>query len=462
MSAFAYSFCIALLHSIWQAALLAAGFFLFTAVHKKLSSQAHKNLLLLTLGTQVLLFSISFVNALFGNSNNDNFFLTFTEYLPQQSSAALLYQLIFIGYTSIVVIKIIKTVYNWHEFKKQLAHTNIKPTIDIRLFTSAKAFHLGIKRKVQIWYSHKISSPITFGFLKPIILLPFSLVNQITLQQTEAIILHELAHIKANDYISNWFITFVETLFFFNPFVVLLCKKIKLQRELHCDNIVLQYNYSPIVYIDALLAAAKYQNMQLDFSLAAVSSKKQLLHRIKYFTDTTQIQKNKNPFSFLLAFVLALLLFLTTATLNIKNHQPSAKEMIGLPILGIETKWLSNLTNNIETKPVFTTKPILVKKINYTKPSAVKKSKIIEPKIEQLPVEYYFTPTSNKSEATNSQQIIIEEEQSGNKPAIMLIYKATKINSEWVLEPQMIITKSIQDSAKRYKDSTLPHLNIEQ
>jgi beta-lactamase regulating signal transducer with metallopeptidase domain len=459
MAAFAYSFCIALLHSIWQAALLAAGYFLFATLHKKLSSQAHKNLLLLILGTQVLLFGISFTNALF--NNNNSFLLNIINYLPQPNNGVWLYQLAFVVYASIVFIKMVKALYHWHVFKKQISTTYNKPSIDIKLFTSAKALHLGIKKKVQIWYSNKINTPITFGFFKPIILLPISLLNNISVQQTEAIILHELAHINANDYISNWFITIVETIFFFNPFVISLCKKIRLQRELHCDSMVLQYNYSPIEYAEALLTAAKYQHKQLEFSLAAVSSKKELLHRIKHFTTNTFTQKTKNPFGLLVVFVIGLLLFLSATTINIKHYQPSAKEILSLPLLGVETDWTSTPINYVEAKPAFVTKPIVApKKSNPLK--KINKPNLTIAKAELVIPEYKIINVANKDVVDNTQQIIIEEEQSGNKPALLMIYKATNINGEWVIEPQMVITKTVQDSVKRIKDSTLPSFTIQQ
>ncbi|MBP6432745.1 MAG: M56 family metallopeptidase [Ferruginibacter sp.] len=461
MASFAYSFCIALLHSVWQAALLAVGYSIFIGLHKKLSTQASRNLLLLLISTQTLLFIFTLVGSYFNYNEVQSFLINITPYFPQPQNATTLYQWAFALYISIFFIKMVKAIYYWQLFKKELTNSYVKADIDIRLFAAAKTLHLGIKKKVQVWYSHKINTPVTFGFLKPIILLPFSLVNQLTIQQTEAIILHELAHIKANDYLSNWFITVVETFFFFNPFIITLCKKIRLQREIQCDTIVLQYNYSPIVYAEALLVAAKYQQAKLNFSLAAVSSKKELLHRIQYFTSIVNTQKNKNPFGLLLVFVIGLLLFLSVTTIGIKHQQPSAKEILSLPLLGVEADWLGSSTNFVETKPAFITKPILTTKKSTTV-KKINSPTIAVIKIEPETVEYKLVNVANKESVENSQQIIIEEEQSGNKPALMMIYKATNINGEWVLEPQMIITKTVQDSIKQNRDSTLPELKIEQ
>ncbi|MBK6635063.1 MAG: M48 family metalloprotease [Chitinophagaceae bacterium] len=59
-----------------------------------------------------------------------------------------------------------------------------------------------------------------FWFFKPVILLPVALVNNISTQQAETLILHELAHIRTNDYLLNWFLLTAETLFFLILFVL--------------------------------------------------------------------------------------------------------------------------------------------------------------------------------------------------------------------------------------------------
>jgi len=72
-----------------------------------------------------------------------------------------------------------------------------------QVFVSSLSIELGIKRKVGIFLSGLVKSPLTIGFLKPIILVPVAAVNYLTTQQLEAVILHELAHIKRYDYFIN-------------------------------------------------------------------------------------------------------------------------------------------------------------------------------------------------------------------------------------------------------------------
>src|SRR5580698_1566008 len=76
-----------------------------------------------------------------------------------------------------------------------------------RVYVTELARRIGIRRDVRVWLSEKIDIPATVGYLKPLILLPIASFNQLTPEQVEAILLHELAHIKRHDYLLNLVIT---------------------------------------------------------------------------------------------------------------------------------------------------------------------------------------------------------------------------------------------------------------
>ena len=111
---------------------------------------------------------------------------------------------------------------------------------------------MGVNRKVQLLLSDLVQGPITFKCFKPVILLPASLMSGLTVPQIEALILHELAHIRRYDFIVNIFQEFVETLFFYHPAVWWISKKIREEREHCCDDLVLGTQNDPFVYADAL------------------------------------------------------------------------------------------------------------------------------------------------------------------------------------------------------------------
>lgn len=135
----------------------------------------------------------------------------------------------------------------------------VKMPANWRVFVQDTALQLGITREVRIFLSEKIASPLTIGFLKPLILVPVASINHLTVAQLEAILLHELAHIKRYDYLVNILLSVAEISLFFNPFTRLFSAHIRKERENSCDDWVLQFQYSASTYAEALLRMAQLQ-----------------------------------------------------------------------------------------------------------------------------------------------------------------------------------------------------------
>jgi hypothetical protein len=155
--------------------------------------------------------------------------------------------------------------------------------------------------------SEFITSPVTIGYLKPIILLPVAALNHLSTQQTEAVLLHELSHIKRFDFLINLIIRAIQTILYFNPFVNAFAKIIETEREKNCDEIVLQFQYEPHGYASALLALEKAPHASSNTLAVAASGGKRndLLTRI----ETIMGIRKKPVFSFTkLAGVMAALL----------------------------------------------------------------------------------------------------------------------------------------------------------
>lgn len=143
------------------------------------------------------------------------------------------------------------------------------------------AARLQIPRKVKLLISRHVQVPVMLGFMKPLILLPVAMVNNLTEAQLEAVLLHELAHIKRNDYLLNIFQSIVETILFFNPFVWLISKIIRMEREHCCDDLVIASTVQPLQYAHALVALEEYRLTANRLTMAAADSKQHLFHRIK-------------------------------------------------------------------------------------------------------------------------------------------------------------------------------------
>ncbi|HTQ27725.1 MAG TPA: M56 family metallopeptidase [Puia sp.] len=160
-----------------------------------------------------------------------------------------------------------------------------KISAELRSFCANTALHLGIHKKISVWLSSAIDSPVTIGFLKPVILIPIATVTHLSTVQVESILLHELTHIRRNDYLINLLLAVAGNIFFFNPFARLLIASIRREREHCCDDLVLQYQYNPHVYATALLSLERNRHSHHHFVLAAVGrNERLLLERVKRVT----------------------------------------------------------------------------------------------------------------------------------------------------------------------------------
>lgn len=186
-----------------------------------------------------------------------------------------------IAYLCLLVFLCIRWVRQYKQ-ARQIQTTGLQK-IDVhwRLFVQKVAAQLNIKKKVHIHLSPLVNSPLTIGFFKPMILVPLASINHLTAEQMEAVLLHELAHIKRADYLVNLLQSIVEITLFFNPFTQLLSKLIKKERENSCDDWVLQFQYNPSMYAEALLRIAYLQTTPALAMHAGGADKGDLLSRVK-------------------------------------------------------------------------------------------------------------------------------------------------------------------------------------
>jgi len=197
-----------------------------------------------------------------------------------------------------------------------------KAEVKWRLFVRQLAGQLGIKREVKIFLSEMVETPMTIGFFKPLILIPIASLNNLTAEQMEAVILHELAHIKRYDYLFNLFLALIEITLFFNPFMHLISRHIKRERENCCDDWVLQYKYNPASYANALLQLATCQSSSF-LAMKATDNKKALLSRIIRMIE----KKEKSFFNYryqLMALLVMLTVLSSLAVLSSKHNANSA------------------------------------------------------------------------------------------------------------------------------------------
>ncbi len=270
-----------LINSLWQMALLWAIYQFITVFFHKIRAAHKTSLALLFTFSGFAWFIYTFVTSLVSESNSitsfynsgiidDNGWNYFANKILPYASAA---------YLIILIAPVWQFVRNYR-YVQVIRNSGIKK-MDVawRLYVKRTAAAMGIAREVKIWLSEWVTSPVTIGYLKPIILIPVAAINNLTPHQLEAVILHELSHIYRYDYFLNLILSFIKTILYFNPFVKLLVKNIEKEREHSCDEMVLQFQYKPGEYASALLRLE--QNKHRQMVMAAAGKNHDLLHRIE-------------------------------------------------------------------------------------------------------------------------------------------------------------------------------------
>ena len=125
----------------------------------------------------------------------------------------------------------------------------------------------GIRRPVRLLGSLGIDTPMLVGWLRPVILLPISMLSGFTPQQIELIIAHELGHVRRWDYLANLLQVVIETILFYHPLVHWISRDVREARESCCDDLVLALaEGSAVVYASAL---ADLEELRLETNVAA-------------------------------------------------------------------------------------------------------------------------------------------------------------------------------------------------
>jgi hypothetical protein len=129
---------------------------------------------------------------------------------------------------------------------------------------------LRVSQPVRLLVSGLVQAPAVVGLLRPVVLLPVGLLTGFPAEQVEALLLHELAHIRRYDYLVNALQSMVEALLFYHPAVWWISGHMRCERELCCDDRAVAVTGDPEGYARALAevgAAAMHAHYQ-----AAVSA----------------------------------------------------------------------------------------------------------------------------------------------------------------------------------------------
>ena len=133
----------------------------------------------------------------------------------------------------------------------------------------AIALRLGLTRRFTVVDSVLVATPTVIGWLRPVILLPVAAMAGLSPRQVEAILAHELAHIRRHDFLINFLQTVAETMLFYHPAVWWLSGRIRTEREHCCDDVAVAVSGDAAEYAAALAELASWSISSPALAMAA-------------------------------------------------------------------------------------------------------------------------------------------------------------------------------------------------
>ncbi len=132
-----------------------------------------------------------------------------------------------------------------------------------QVVTGRLAAEMKVSRPVVLLESLLTDTPMILGHLRPVILVPVGFLAGLPPEQVEAILLHELAHVRRADYLLNVCQRIIEGLLFYHPAVWWISRVIRTERENCCDDIVVALRSDAHNYALALIALEQNRLEQL-------------------------------------------------------------------------------------------------------------------------------------------------------------------------------------------------------
>ncbi|MEI9806882.1 MAG: M56 family metallopeptidase [Bacteroidota bacterium] len=180
---------------------------------------------------------------------------------------------------------------------------------DWKIKLQALCDEMGIRQKVALIESALVKVPIVIGHLKPVILLPIGILTNLRPGEVEAVLLHELAHIRRHDYLVNFIQRITEMLFFFNPGLLWASSLLRIERENCCDDIAIARTKDKRQFVEALISFKEYSLKQPGYAIGLLGKRNLLFQRMSRIVYNRN--KTLSPFEaafFVISFTVFMLL----------------------------------------------------------------------------------------------------------------------------------------------------------
>lgn len=216
----------------------------------------------------------------------------------------------------------------WFEVKRIKRTTFRLENKDVQLLFEECKKKLNISGHVVVGKSRHVKSPMTFGFIKNYVVLPSNFDEWLTLDEIKYIFLHELHHYKSKDTAVNYLMVIFQIIYWFNPFVWLAFRKIRLDREIACDHAVLSsldeeyhraYGLTIIHFIDKVSRHGNF-NLANQFNGSKSQIKSRIQHIASFKTETLLLKLKSTAIFTVLGLLVAGQIPIISAMANDSTH----------------------------------------------------------------------------------------------------------------------------------------------
>jgi len=329
-----------LIHSLWQGLLLAIIVGMVLVLAKRMGSAHRYNVALVSFVFFMAICASTFIfewnnttsgsmsPLLAGNigSNISSLFSidiydmkrlaqTFTDYFSANAPMVVMVWFVIFMFKSVRMIACL--VYN-----QRVRHTQVYQPDQFWLDVIDRyTKKLQIKKAITLLQSGYVKMPVVIGHLKPVILIPLGLMANLPAEQVEAILLHEMAHIRRNDYFVNFLQNIAEAVFFFNPGLLWISSLLREERENCADDVALAQTQNKKSLIQALISFKEHELYGSKYATAFPGKKNYLLRRVsRIMGGRNKIFGTGEKIFFSLSIVLLGFVVCTAAFGRYKSH----------------------------------------------------------------------------------------------------------------------------------------------
>jgi len=279
---------------------------------------------------------------------------------------------------------------------------------------SALSKKLQLHKAVTLLESGYVKMPLVVGHLKPVILIPVGMLAGLPAEQVEAVLLHELAHIRRHDYFVNLLQAITETVFFFNPGLLWISSLLRDERENCCDDIALAQTKNKTGFVQALISFKEHALYGSNYAVAFPGKKNHLLNRVSRILNNQNKTLAPAEKVFFMMGIVLLSLIITTAAIA-RMH---VAEYVASKIKHTVVYESVNITKTENTAPVAKVSHIIHPAKAVTAAIPVPTEPAIAQPTQQVPVTEKEKSDSDTRQEVNNRSDTREQQEDAKRDQV--------------------------------------------